>query len=151
VKLNKAQSKRWRKWIKALKSGEYVQTNGLLHSPEGGMCCLGVACDLFLDDDWVLTNDYDSERYGLGTIGKLRYTLESSGAPRELQKMMGFTGYSGFEVRVDSNICYTNYKAIASINDDYFDKNKKDYSNVLPYIIEYYNEHKHPDEPMVKK
>lgn len=33
----------WEKWNKALRSGKYSQTEGLLHSPtDGGYCCLGV-------------------------------------------------------------------------------------------------------------
>ena len=49
-----------RKWVKALRSGEYTQAGGrLCVSYEGGggeekfsFCCLGVACDIFLDADW---------------------------------------------------------------------------------------------------
>ena len=32
-------------WIKALRSGDYKQTNGNLRD-ENGYCCLGVACDI---------------------------------------------------------------------------------------------------------
>lgn len=33
------------KWIAALESGEYKQTEGILHNTRnGGYCCLGVAC-----------------------------------------------------------------------------------------------------------
>lgn len=33
------------KWLKALRSGKYKQTQGYLKN-EGGYCCLGVLCDL---------------------------------------------------------------------------------------------------------
>jgi hypothetical protein len=36
-------------WLEALKSGEYKQTKGALHTKKGkkeGFCCLGVLCDL---------------------------------------------------------------------------------------------------------
>lgn len=33
------------KWIRALESGEYKQTKGVLHDGVG-WCCLGVACDV---------------------------------------------------------------------------------------------------------
>lgn len=36
-----------KKWIAALRSGEYEQTRGALND-ENGFCCLGVACDLFI-------------------------------------------------------------------------------------------------------
>lgn len=36
------------KWTKALRSGKYKQTQGVLQD-EKGHCCLGVACDVFID------------------------------------------------------------------------------------------------------
>lgn len=35
-----------RKWVDALRSGEYKQTTGRLRG-DVGFCCLGVACDLY--------------------------------------------------------------------------------------------------------
>lgn len=35
------------KWIKALRSGEYVQSRGALQNVDG-FCCLGVACKVFI-------------------------------------------------------------------------------------------------------
>lgn len=38
--------------IEALRSGKYKQTRGTL-ADETGMCCLGVLCDIWIDDvDW---------------------------------------------------------------------------------------------------
>lgn len=37
--------KNMRKWVKALRSGEYSQTHGKLKD-DSGFCCLGVACDV---------------------------------------------------------------------------------------------------------
>lgn len=37
------------KWIEALRSEEYTQTEGKLHTPEG-YCCLGVLTDLYLKE-----------------------------------------------------------------------------------------------------
>lgn len=34
------------KWLQALRSGSYSQTKDTLHAAEGGLCCLGVLCDL---------------------------------------------------------------------------------------------------------
>jgi hypothetical protein len=34
-----------RRWVKALRSGEYKQTKGALRA-DSGYCCLGVLCDL---------------------------------------------------------------------------------------------------------
>lgn len=47
-----------KKWVKALRSGEYEQTQGQLHKNEDnylapkGFCCLGVLCDLEYDGYW---------------------------------------------------------------------------------------------------
>jgi hypothetical protein len=38
------------KWVDALRSGEYQQTQRLLHD-ENGFCCLGVLCDLYLKEN----------------------------------------------------------------------------------------------------
>jgi hypothetical protein len=38
------------KWVSALRSGEYQQTQRLLHY-ENGFCCLGVLCDLYLKEN----------------------------------------------------------------------------------------------------
>lgn len=47
--MNKAMKKRW---ITALRSGEYKQARNMLHASDGSMCCLGVLCDIEIDDDW---------------------------------------------------------------------------------------------------
>lgn len=44
---------RLREWVKALRSGEYKQTSSTLRRDDGSCCCLGVACDLALKNDWV--------------------------------------------------------------------------------------------------
>jgi hypothetical protein len=35
------------KWVAALRSGDYKQTQGVLRSADNGYCCLGVLCDLY--------------------------------------------------------------------------------------------------------
>lgn len=34
------------KWVKALRSGEYEQCQGVLQNDYGRFCCLGVLCDI---------------------------------------------------------------------------------------------------------
>lgn len=49
-------------WIKALRSGEYKQTEGFLCSVNNGIesfCCLGVLCDLEGDGYWEITQNKD--------------------------------------------------------------------------------------------
>jgi hypothetical protein len=38
------------KWVEALESGKYEQTQGRLRRYAEGMCCLGVACDIAADE-----------------------------------------------------------------------------------------------------
>lgn len=45
-----------KKWLEALRGGEYLQGNGALHPTEDTFCCLGVLCDLYLREkggEWV--------------------------------------------------------------------------------------------------
>jgi hypothetical protein len=47
------------KWIDALRSNEYKQTQGYLHTSDG-YCCLGVLCDLYAKEhhvEWKIGNN----------------------------------------------------------------------------------------------
>jgi hypothetical protein len=47
------------KWVSALRSGEYQQTQNRLHD-ENGFCCLGVLCDLYGKENNV---EWEPSRY----------------------------------------------------------------------------------------
>jgi len=50
-------------WLKALRSGEYIQASDALHQPEiGGFCCLGV--EQYCNNDGFVENSFNS--LGLG-------------------------------------------------------------------------------------
>lgn len=61
-----------KKWVEALRSGQYQQTQGALHK-ETGWCCLGVACDLYAKKFPILRNWKSNHEYfdgcALGTPG----------------------------------------------------------------------------------
>jgi hypothetical protein len=38
------------KWVSALRSGDYQQTQQVLHN-KNGFCCLGVLCDLYIKEN----------------------------------------------------------------------------------------------------
>ncbi len=40
------------KWLEALKSGEYKKAKKRLRNRNGGMCCLGVLCDIVDNSKW---------------------------------------------------------------------------------------------------
>lgn len=53
------------KWLSALRSGDYQQTQLKLHTDDG-FCCLGVLCDLYGKEhnvEWNLVEDEDHNYY----------------------------------------------------------------------------------------
>jgi hypothetical protein len=44
------------KWLEALRSGRYAQTQALLRDTKG-YCCLGVLCDIVDPDEWAQVED----------------------------------------------------------------------------------------------
>jgi len=46
-----------KKWVRALRSGEYSQTTGQLQD-DRGHCCLGVACEVFIPKDLHIRYTY---------------------------------------------------------------------------------------------
>lgn len=65
------------KWIEALRSGKYKQSQDALHDSDG-YCCLGVACDLYLKEhpdaaEWT-TASADTYRFRFrDRNGKIEY------------------------------------------------------------------------------
>lgn len=65
-------------WVNALRSGEYEQTTEHLCEVDDidgttGYCCLGVACDLFVDGYWVEHNESNAwGGAGRWSIGELK-------------------------------------------------------------------------------
>lgn len=46
-----------KKWLKALRSGEYKQGRNLLRSNTDHYCCLGVLCDILNPNGWEKSGD----------------------------------------------------------------------------------------------
>ena len=81
--------KRLMKWVDALESGKYTQTEGTLKDAYGGFCCLGVACDVS----------------GLGKWDKDGFYLkEDGGLPKKVVDYFGLEDSTGFEVKKGSYI-----------------------------------------------
>lgn len=51
------------KWIEALESGKYQQGKGVLHRDTGAMCCLGVAANIFAEENGIVPEQIKSGRY----------------------------------------------------------------------------------------
>lgn len=46
-----------KKWVAALRSGDYEQCRSVLHVKDDGYCCLGVACDLYCKEVEDISQD----------------------------------------------------------------------------------------------
>ena len=83
-----------KRWVEALRSGGYRQGKSRL-CKDDSYCCLGVACDLFVDDYWVESGLKAGEYYiGERTVTKYPFWREcmSSQMPRAKDlKAIGLT------------------------------------------------------------
>jgi hypothetical protein len=60
------------KWVSALRSGDYQQTQNRLHN-EYGFCCLGVLCDLYIKEnhlEWEPSTHYKNA-YAFQNMAKI--------------------------------------------------------------------------------
>lgn len=106
------------KWVSALRSGEYQQTQGKLKRVKAdeypvGFCCLGVLCDLHAKEkgqDWKDT-EHDTRWHNYFGI--------SDDLPIQVQEWAGLSSENP-EVRFyDENNEITRHEALAVLNDDY--------------------------------
>lgn len=66
------------RWVAALRSGKYPQGHEYLRDKTGGLCCLGVLCELAVTDgvipapekvgdEWLYVNEADDDLPDIGT------------------------------------------------------------------------------------
>ena len=76
-----------KKWIAALRSGEYRQTRDVLRSHDG-YCCLGVACDVYAEEtgkgEWKKKSDSVSDFFF-----KHEYGRETTELPCDVASWLG--------------------------------------------------------------
>lgn len=78
-----------RKWIAALRSGNYNQGRYLLHSKENNYCCLGVLCDISLLGEWLYC-DNERDISGRCKFKSLTTSLVSDNyPPKEVRELVG--------------------------------------------------------------
>ena len=78
-----------KRWVKALRSGEYKQGSGALRMGDE-FCCLGVACDLFDNNGWR-PSGYDLlDNYLMNGIVKV------GSLPKEVMHWLGLADSSGY-------------------------------------------------------
>lgn len=60
-----------KKWVKALRSGRYSQTQETLQD-ESGHCCLGVACEIFIPKKLQQRYSYSDEPFLIGDLPNIQ-------------------------------------------------------------------------------
>jgi hypothetical protein len=102
------------KWIDALRSGKYRQGKGALHKTDNSFCCLGVLCDLALQEGIVTRQT--------SNVGKYIYTPadpqdstpgSSSYLPVVVQEWAGMDNSQGYHY--DRGL----RRSLAALNDDH--------------------------------
>jgi hypothetical protein len=101
----KDDKKNLRKWVAALRSGEYEQGKGALHL-DGRYCCLGVACDLSKTGEWLRQESRNLT--GEVSAHSLTYRCGGEGSttamPPKVQEWLGIVGPDPMvRVRWDTN------------------------------------------------
>ncbi len=86
-----------KKWVAALRSGKYKQAEGALNV-NGSFCCLGVACELAMEDLGLIkrqrTPDLASNgSYNYGSVGD--YALSFGTLPHAVVDWLGLRTESG--------------------------------------------------------
>jgi hypothetical protein len=111
-------------WIKALRSGEYLQGQGALReefveTDESSYCCLGVLCDLYAKnvEDSPTWQSYDASERGRSFGGREAYP------PRFVQEWAGLndeegsfaSGYGDWSSLAEMNDSGHTFEEIASV------------------------------------
>lgn len=94
-----------KKWVAALRSGNYKQGRGVLKSPHNEYCCLGVACELYRQEHpnarWS-----DLSAFMIGSVKAYQEAL-----PIEVQEWLGLKTSLGQ---------FSGGRTLAGLNDHYY-------------------------------
>ncbi len=106
-----------KRWVKALRSGEYQQTVKRLHRITDGVdsfCCLGIACKLYAEDHDITTviqaNTFEDDA--------VAYASYAAILPHQVQYWLGLNdraGGFGYETLADRNDRGATFVEIADI------------------------------------
>jgi hypothetical protein len=117
------------KWLAALKSGKYVQGQGVLQGKSGNAfthCCLGVLCDIHMQETreghWDENGVYWCRKDGSCSDRVLPAAVQTWAGVETIGTFEPASGYRG-------DNCLT------GINDN---SSKTDYSDVIPIIEAYF-------------
>jgi hypothetical protein len=76
-----------RKWVAALRSGDYLQTQGALHKDDG-YCCLGVVCEISKLGEWVRAEFHEVVEDPHYTY-QIGYEAEHTHLPEPVREWLG--------------------------------------------------------------
>lgn len=94
------------KWVAALESGKYVQGKGLLRDTDGKYCCLGVLCDLAVEEGIVSkVDDGGATFYG---VDATPLSGRSALLPSEVMAWSGMAFPDGFMPSQDLSLTMLN-------------------------------------------
>ncbi len=125
------------KWIEALRSGKYQQTTGMLHEIGAGFCCLGVACEVAIENGVAVKKNVN---HGASYDDKL------GGLPDVVRSWFGITNefgtYEGLVYDKASLVCDNdqgkNFQTIADIIESHpkglftWQRNPKNFNSKSP-------------------
>jgi hypothetical protein len=75
-------------WLKRLRSGDITQTQGVLGRTDGSRCCLGVLCDIAVEEK-VVQKQVSPE------ISTITYNFNSGFLPEVVREWVGMTSSYG--------------------------------------------------------
>lgn len=95
------------RWVEALRSGKYKQTTGQLNKKAEGFCCLGVLCEIAVEDGVIFRySDGEDTGYGFSDL------MEFSVLPKAVQEWAGIDSSAGEFPEAGSK------RSLISLNDD---------------------------------
>ena len=115
-----------RKWLKALRSGEYEQCEGQLHIKNGGYCCLGVLAET-AGCLWTSATVLNTQVLIPVPPAKYETSMVAPDIEAGTSLRAGFAGISAYEL-----------SELTSMNDGYNDYhgNKRDFAQIADWIEE---------------
>jgi hypothetical protein len=113
------------KWVEALRSGKYQQTKGYLNRG-GGFCCLGVACELAIEEGVAIEKE--------PSIDYCRYDQSSAFPPEGVRKWLGLTtreakflgGKKSLAIENDSGVTFSDIADIIESQPDGLFESQRD-------------------------
>lgn len=101
-----------RKWVKALRSGKYKQTTGVLKN-ELGYCCLGVLCDIKAKEQKKKFNGIGDEDEDVLSVTQMKWAgMKTKDGKCGNNKLTFMNDYKGRSFAYIADFIEANYKKL---------------------------------------